>query len=192
RASVDGAHVSLDGKSLGPAPLKGSVFVEPGHRVFTATREGYEPARSEVDVKKGASAEVSLELVAKEGSGGVNPVVAGIGFGLGAATGIVAGVLGGMSASKKSREDELAAELDVAGASCPSNSTASNCVELRDVASAKDTLQNAAVGLGIAAGVLTVGSIIYTAVAASQSAPAVAVVPWADPQSGGLALTGSF
>ncbi|MBI5503150.1 MAG: PEGA domain-containing protein, partial [Deltaproteobacteria bacterium] len=192
RASVDGAHVSLDGKSLGPAPLKGSVFVEPGHRVFTATREGYEPARSEVDVAKGKSADVSLELVAKEGSP-AGYIVGGIGMGI-AGVGILGGaVLTAMANGKAADMDDLSAGIRASGTSCPESSTNATCTELRDAASSRDSLSNAAMAMWIVGGVGLGAGLGGIIAGASQGSPAQALVlPVFGPGYAGAMVSSAF
>lgn len=64
KVSVDGAEVFVDGKSMGRAPLKVEVFVEPGARTVEAKLSGYEPGKQVVQVAKGvATQKVTLTLV---------------------------------------------------------------------------------------------------------------------------------
>jgi hypothetical protein len=65
KVSVDGAEVLVDGKSVGRAPLKGEVFVEPGTRTVEARLSGYEPTKQSISAVKGApTLTVTLELTA--------------------------------------------------------------------------------------------------------------------------------
>jgi hypothetical protein len=64
KVSVDGAEVFVDGKSMGRAPLKIEVFVEPGARTVEAKLSGYEPTKQVVQAVKGAATQkVTLTLV---------------------------------------------------------------------------------------------------------------------------------
>ncbi|MCC6526886.1 MAG: PEGA domain-containing protein [Polyangiaceae bacterium] len=192
KASVDGANVSVDGKSLGPAPLKAPIFVEPGHRVFTATRDGYEPARSEVDVKKGTSADVSLELVAKEGSP-AGYIVVGIGLGI-AGVGIIGGaVLTALANGKAGDMKDLSAELYATDTHCPEGATAERCVDFRDASSSRDSLSNAAMAMWIVGGVGLVAGLGGLIAGASQGSPAQALVlPVFGPGYAGATVSSSF
>lgn len=63
KVSVDGAEVLVDGKSVGRAPLRGEVFVEPGPRTVEAKLSGYEPAKQALQAERGAETQtVTLEL----------------------------------------------------------------------------------------------------------------------------------
>jgi hypothetical protein len=55
-----GAAISLDGAEVGRAPLPEPLLVDPGPHVLVATREGYEPARSEIRPDGGADLTVQL------------------------------------------------------------------------------------------------------------------------------------
>ncbi len=59
---VDGlpATVDVDGRTMGDTPLSSALLLPSGHHVVTATREGYDPARKEIDVVSGEHVEVSL------------------------------------------------------------------------------------------------------------------------------------
>lgn len=62
RISVDapGAEVSVDGVPAGIAPVAGEVFVDPGDRVVTARRAGYDADPVIVTARAGAAYEVTL------------------------------------------------------------------------------------------------------------------------------------
>jgi hypothetical protein len=59
---VDGlpASVDVDGRTMGDTPLSGPLLLPSGHHVVTANREGYDPARKEIDVVSGEKVEVAL------------------------------------------------------------------------------------------------------------------------------------
>lgn len=61
RVEPAGAEVLLDGAPL-PAPMPDALYVEPGRRVIEARREGYGPARLELDVAAGQEQVLDLRL----------------------------------------------------------------------------------------------------------------------------------
>lgn len=58
----EGAAVAIDGEVVGTAPLKQDVGVPPGRRVVTASSNGHEEGRVEVDVALGEKRLVSVAL----------------------------------------------------------------------------------------------------------------------------------
>ena len=60
--TVQGAAVTLDGKTLGTAPLETELWLEPGEYVVEARHVGYEPASERVVAKAGESREITLAL----------------------------------------------------------------------------------------------------------------------------------
>lgn len=55
------ATIDVDGRAVGETPLSAPLLLPSGHHVVTATREGDEPARKELDVVSGEKVEVALE-----------------------------------------------------------------------------------------------------------------------------------
>lgn len=53
--------VTADGERVGSADGRLSVEVDPGRRVFVASRRGYRPARAEVELASGAHSELTLD-----------------------------------------------------------------------------------------------------------------------------------
>jgi len=72
--NVPGAEVFVDGRSVGRAPLKGPLYVEPGARTFGARKEGYESAHSSAQVPEGTAPTIRLELT----KSGAKPNVPGL------------------------------------------------------------------------------------------------------------------
>ncbi|MBN2195742.1 MAG: PEGA domain-containing protein [Polyangiaceae bacterium] len=66
--NVPGARVRLDDQVSGEAPLRG-LAVNAGVGMLEVTREGHYPARLEVDLPKGESVTLQLELRSRESSG---------------------------------------------------------------------------------------------------------------------------
>ena len=71
--SVQGAAVTLDGKSVGNAPLETELWLEPGEYVVEARHTGYEAASERVRVKAGESREIVLALGKVVAQGGTAP-----------------------------------------------------------------------------------------------------------------------
>jgi tetratricopeptide (TPR) repeat protein len=71
--SVKGAAVTLDGKSVGNAPLETELWLDPGEYVVEARHSGYEPASERVAVKAGESREVVLALGKSAAPSGTTP-----------------------------------------------------------------------------------------------------------------------
>lgn len=61
--SVSDAQVTLDGKAVAPTALTGTIFVNPGKRVFEAKAQGYKSTRQEIDFAPGTTRTVALMLV---------------------------------------------------------------------------------------------------------------------------------
>ncbi|HEX6766596.1 MAG TPA: hypothetical protein VF103_13980, partial [Polyangiaceae bacterium] len=72
------------------------------------------------------------------------------------------------------------------------------CARWQDQVDQGDTFKTVAIGLGVGAGVAAVATVVlyFTTApktqAAAGDAPTVAVVPWATPGSGGVAVFGRF
>jgi len=85
KVSPGGAEVLIDGKSVGRAPLKDEVYVDPGGRIVEARLVGYEQGKQSVQVEKGGPTQtITLELLAKkvdapQGTGGPGKVDGGSG-----------------------------------------------------------------------------------------------------------------
>src|SRR5262245_51185950 len=60
--ATDGAEISVDGKSVGSAPLGEMVWTTPGRHQIAVQHEGYSPAIEEVAVETGAVATVDIQL----------------------------------------------------------------------------------------------------------------------------------
>jgi hypothetical protein len=62
RTNVEKAKVTLDGASVGEAPLDGLVFVDPGTHTVAASLDGYSTATESVDAPLRTTSDVSLSL----------------------------------------------------------------------------------------------------------------------------------
>jgi hypothetical protein len=63
QGAADGAEVSVDGASVGRAPLRGPIFVEPGLREFVARPAAGVPQRSLRFIATGATVDVDLSAL---------------------------------------------------------------------------------------------------------------------------------
>ncbi len=185
--SVQGAAVTLDGQSVGTAPLETELWLEPGEYVVEARHAGYEPASERVTVRAGESREIMLalsELMASDAGptaddyrGEIKPssgmsaktmVVIG-----GSVLTIAAAAVGTVFLVKKNSAAEdadqaladiIEAEPDLGknGEACrlePSERPAA-CATLMDAQHDKETFKNVAIGSFIAAGAFGVGTAV--------------------------------
>jgi len=196
RVNVAGADVRIDDRDVGRSPLAKRLFVMPGSHTVSATKKGHEPASAAIEGKRGAKAEVALEL------GGVGdralPVVAGVGFGLAGAGAVVTVVLAVLASGKKDDLSSLTSDMTARGLHCPEGSADPTCVDARDAAAAHDSLARAAIGVGIATGAVlavTGGYLAWSLSSTSsdeEPAGVAQLVPFASPSAAGLAIRGTF
>lgn len=182
------AEVKVDGRSAGKAPLRGSIFVEPGHRRFEATSDGYLPMSKELDVAAGGTYNVELALKndpnapprtpppSREVGRGpvvappptrwetVRPYVMWGGMGL-AVMGVGVGV--GLRAALPAKKAEINAEADylfyhtsTTEALCPGGDTGTRCAKLYGLLKARDAYQGVSIAGFVVGGVGAVGAIV--------------------------------
>lgn len=207
--SVGGAEVLVDGVSIGTAPLTGDVFLEPGTRTIEARLAGYTKASVTVEVAKGSSEKLALELRRSDPIGVPAPPPA---WRPGPALIIPASVLagGGLAAGigltvaangKRTDAEALRAKLVGAGATCkgsPAGSVATNCAALQQAANSRDTLSKGAVAgfvVGGAFALAAAGLGVWATIAPKDErkpARVVRVVPSIGAHEGGLFMTGEW
>lgn len=211
-ASVNGAKIVVDGAAVGTAPLAESVFAEPGKMTVSATLDGYESAKVEVDAKVGVVVPVGLVLtkVAPVGSATAAPsgtatvlpaarsntIVIG-GAALAGAAVVLGGVLVGLA--EKSRGDLIAetpknadGSLVCAKQSAPGTAEPA-CDDLRDRMRAGNALGQGGVALLIAGGLIGLGTAGYAILRpVAQKTSATTWAPVVTPSSAGLVCTGKF
>jgi hypothetical protein len=176
-ARPDGAEIRIDGVSVGTAPLKGEVFVEPGGHLFEARLGGHEPAQVTQDVSAGWRGRIDLRLNKAEPEKGVvtppttTPVVppppvqeGGANKAVIVAGGVVAGVAAavgvGLTVGAKLKFDERTkVEL-----SCKPNAA---CPAYEAAESTRQTFAIASLASYIAAGVFGAATLTYVLVSPS-------------------------
>jgi hypothetical protein len=217
QVSPPGAEVSLDGVSIGSAPLEAKVFVEPGKHLVRATRAGMAPVERAIAVRRGDEEVVTLDLTA-EGSAApvespaapaaVEPTSAPVtSAAMAERNWLPAYVLGGVTlaslvtslafrASASNEEDEverLGGEVPDEGCA----GTAASGKPCQDLAAAVDRHDQKAgfanvalvvAGVGAAA---TAGYITFVLLEPNESVPVKASVGFAG-ASGGLFVSGRF
>jgi hypothetical protein len=175
-ARPDGAEIRIDGASIGTAPLKGDVFVEPGGHLFEARLAGYQTLQVTQDVGVGWRGRIDLRLdkVAPEKGGAVEPpplppivppppvqeggpnktvvVVGGVVAGLAAAAGV------GFTVGAQLKLNERETERPSCFATTP------NCLRYNTAEKARLNFAYVAVTSYIAAGVFGVGTLTYALV----------------------------
>ena len=97
---VEGAEVRADGKLEGTTPLSAPLFSAPRQLVIEITKDGYEPARRTIDVKKGGSEDVTISLSRMAPPPGPSRLPAYIAFGVGGAGLVLGAITGGVAAGQ--------------------------------------------------------------------------------------------
>lgn len=210
--SVPGAEVLVDGVRIGTAPLTGEVFLEPGRRTVEAQLAGYENSILTIDVAKGSTDKLVLELHQNASAGpGPAPAPAPQHWKPGPALLIPASVLAGGSLAagigltlaangKRADGDALHAKLISAGATCqgsPAGSAASSCQALQQAAASRDALSKGAVASFVLGGVFTAAAVGLGLWATSpkdarRAEPRVSFQPSLGLNEGGLSVVGAW
>ncbi|MEZ4447250.1 MAG: PEGA domain-containing protein [Polyangiaceae bacterium] len=214
-ATPTGALIRIDGRDVGRTPLGETVFVLPGAREVQASMDGFVTASQRVEVAPGARASLTLALVPVAPPPGRPPLppappsqpdeptlsdarlgtgIAAVGLGVG---GVVAGiVLGITSVNRGNTADERRAQIladPAAPATNPCGAGAyqnTQCAELDDNAAAERTFRGAAIGAGIAGGLLLTTGILLLALPSGDDG--FTVSPSAGPDGAGLLIGGRF
>ncbi|MCC6523885.1 MAG: PEGA domain-containing protein [Polyangiaceae bacterium] len=207
--SVAGADITVDGKSIGQAPLPDEVYVEPGKRTFGASAKGYETATEVRDIAADTTIDVSLTLAASgpdgagagPGAGGGYPSDSGVAryvpaIALGA-TAVAAGAIGlGLRVAASGRADDAAARLDylrvTTGTATPCDGGGAECDALDADLGAHDDLTQASVAMFVVGAAGLAGAGVALGVAASGAGGVAVIVPTFGPRTAGLTLVGSF
>jgi hypothetical protein len=204
-----GAEVTVDGASVGKAPLASPVFLDPGEHEIAAKLDGYASTRGSVTARAGAAGALSLRLepAAAPASPGRSEVQKGVGgpdkrlvyTGLGV-TGAAAGVgavFGVLSLLRTGDADERYAEVRKEGGeyACSLGQRAAKCnalVDLYEDAAAFTKVSWIGFGSAATAGAAT---LIYSWMATPPKAgePArVQAIPLIARGGGGVVMTGAW
>jgi hypothetical protein len=199
KPSVASAKVTCDKK-----PVDGTaIYLDPGSHTCEARADGYEVASATVEVAAGTERELVLELVPStappngddDDGPSLGVPIGGTVLALGGFCAVTSVALGIIASSKKSRVNEIGDQIRAEGRSCPDGSSDALCVESFDAAKQYDELTPAAIGTGIAGGVLLIvgGAILINeALTTEEDSNDVSIVPFGSPSSGGAMLRGSF
>jgi hypothetical protein len=97
---VDGAEVRVGGKLEGTTPLPASLFAAPGQLVIEIRKDGYEPGRKAIEVKKGSVEDVTVTLTRRGPPPGPSRLPAYVAFGVGGAGLVLGAITGGIAAGQ--------------------------------------------------------------------------------------------
>jgi hypothetical protein len=173
-ASVEGADVLVDGRSVGASPLSGPVFLDPGQHSLEARQEGYVTARVALDAKAGTTPAVTLRLERPE-TGGTTlppplppppptprplwPLVVGAGV----TVALLASGTGLAVAANAYRAEGRDAQqkIDDSGKLCGGGADPQLCTKLEDALGQTDSFRNLAIGAFVGAGVFAIATTVY-------------------------------
>jgi tetratricopeptide (TPR) repeat protein len=201
RVNVEGAEVTVNGRSMGKAPLEDEAFVEAGTVRVSARREGYAAVEQVVSVQKGEAREVVLALVAVKPAAVVKagpPLALVAASGALAVVGLAAGAGLTVAANGKATDRlALLGKVGLSGCAHSSNANAADCAPLLNTAKDQSTLRNGAVaafatGGGLA--LVTAGLVVW---AVKKPAPArdgvqIQVAPALGATERGVMVTGTW
>jgi hypothetical protein len=199
--NVPDAVVSIDGRVIGTSPLKEPVFVDPGKRVVTVTRNGYKDSRQEADFAAGRTSELVITLASSEPTPitsmprSLAPaiVLGGIAIaGLVAGTGIFVAGNG-----QRTTAEELNKSIIDGHRGCRANAPNFDprCTDLASASSSADTLHRVGLGLlvGGGAAALSAGAyLLWPSAKPTTSDATLRILPVGTATSGGLLATGTF
>ncbi|WP_437757933.1 PEGA domain-containing protein [Sorangium sp. So ce1389] len=210
RVAPDGAEVTVDGTSVGRAPLADPVFLDPGRHEVGAKLDGYVPQAQPVAATAGGTEAVVLELkrapalnAERDGAGrGVLPapqvsrgggrtavlVGGGIATGVGAAAGVLFTVLANNRASEA---ETLKKPLIAAGPNpCALTIHRQNCVRQSKALDESALYSNVAFWSFVGAGTVGLGTLLYAIVSSPEDR--VQVTPMVGINDVGLSVGGAF
>jgi hypothetical protein len=206
--NVDGATVYVDAKRIGVAPLRGTVFLDPGPHTLRAELAGYDAAQQDVRAQPGRADRVSLALTRTPApptsTAAMPPPPAArakkslplivTGFGL-AAAGVAVGVGGVIASSSSSSsataaQDQLAASDGQGACNLPANASACSNLDgsLKDVG----TYRNLSIAGFAVGGAALIGTVVYLLVPAGPTQPPLRAGVSAGPDGAQWTLRGSF
>ena len=208
----EGADVSADGRALGKSPLAGVVFVDPGTHEWTATLEGYAPAKETIALGAGASRTIDLRLVpmarssvetgssragvASGGGSESRTVAALVTGGLGLVSAVTAGVSYAKAVSADSDVQNLSGRLTGATTTCTATPSP-DCRELSDAVDRRKSAYTTALWTGAGAvvfGAATAGVLLLwpTTPARSGIGARMIVAPSWEKGGASIGVSGTF
>jgi tetratricopeptide (TPR) repeat protein len=194
--NVPGAHVFVDGKDVGAAPLAEPLYVSPAGCSIDAKLEGYADAHGAASPAKGSEKSVTLSLVPLERPK-PRSLVPGVVLGGAAVVGLATGIgLLVAAGGKHSTVLELNNGILADKKSCAPGASNfdARCSALETAASSSDTLHNLGVGFLAGGGAAALGAGLYFLWPASKSTTGTGVrwIPVSTATGGGLVAAGTF
>jgi hypothetical protein len=193
--------VTVNGNTVGTAPVASTLFVEPGTVVVEAKLAGYVGVRRELSVAKGSEQDVTLALVQVAPppvekrplwpalvTGGAALVAIGVGAGF-----------TGAASAKRADAETVGMKLGaVVCTGTPASGAALDCQRLQSDIASHDTLNRAALGSFIVGGALAVAGAGLGAWVATvpkdnnRTASMLRVAPLASRSEAGVVVLGSW
>ncbi|WP_438027953.1 PEGA domain-containing protein [Sorangium sp. So ce233] len=213
RVAPDGAEVTVDGTSVGRAPLADPVFLDPGRHEVGAKLDGYVPQAQPVAAAAGGTETVVLELkrvpaldakragagpdvppapgVSRDGGRTAVLVGGGIATGVGAAAGVLFTVLANNRAGEAER---LKNELTTGGRNgCTDTPRPAACMQQSEALDESALYSNVAFWSFVGAGTVGLGTLLYGVVSGpSEPEARVRVTPTVGIHDVGLSVGGAF
>ncbi len=195
RCDVDGAEVLVNGKPVGPTPVRRTQFAAPGQVTVEVRKDGYETQRKTVTLEKSSNNTVAFTMVKAAPAGERSRVPAFVIGGVGVASLAAGAALLGVSLATRADLQAVAHDDFCWSEPIPSSGATQQCDRWRARALEAATLGNAGIGLLVAAGVAagaTTGYLIWRSDASRRPAAAWLLTPLVGSDGGGAALRGTF
>ncbi|HEX9621699.1 MAG TPA: PEGA domain-containing protein [Polyangiaceae bacterium] len=215
----EGAEITVDGKTVGSAPLGFDLYVEPGSHSISARAAGFEPADETFEARPGDGRVVTLRLRPASASTGpeytphatdmtpppreprpassARPVVLWTGVAV-TTIAVTAGIVFAINRSSANADAEdlrRRAEAELGQNPCANASTAPVCRELEEKLDDRNDaarLANISFGAGIVAGVATAVTWLAWPSKTTDSSAALRLFPVAQKDGSRLMLYGTF
>ena len=196
KTNVVGTRLYIDGSMVGQTPFKNGVFVNLGRRVIEARIDGHDDVLRTIDVTKGSTQDIDLQLVPKVGgttSQAKRIGIIAVGAGL-AAAGIGTGI-GFWAAAYGKTTDAESFRADLKPDQCPGTdaTTINNCTSLKSTLQDHDTYVDIGTGMFITGAVLGGITVVYAVASKKRtSSRGFDVSPIVAPTFAGVSLSGRF
>ncbi len=193
--NVEGATVSINGKSLVADDVGHDVFVDAGPMTVVAKRPGYTEARASVDVKPGATSDVALNIepLPQETKSAIPLILLSAASAAGLGVGIAMTVVSnGKSTDAVAQRTKILQD----GGQCvkPGSAFVGACGEMKGALETLDSTATAARIAYVASGVLAIGAITYALLPQPKPASTgwVRAVPSIGSSGGGIVVLGAW